>query len=272
MDIAVIVGQIKLADMTSMQSRFFANPEAILGTLARLFAAEGAAREVAILTYSSPELIETHYDNWNGGTTTYTLYLHVPLSLYPQLKEGIGLVEQAILDKAQVFLEQFPNDHLTQVKIVPAVVEDPQWREKAAAWLTGAKTSNQGRVRSNNVAPLTVDGLLFRSHAEIHFYRALKAYGVSFAPLPVFIRGGESYRRIEPDFFIVHSGISVVVEVDGDTVHQETPAEAHARTTLLKHEGVHIERIQSSDCDSPEKAKEAAKKILAAIEKLKAAR
>lgn len=255
-----------------MQSRFFANPEAILGTLARLFAAEGAAREVAILTYSSPELVETNYDNWNGGTTTYSLYLHVPLSLYPQLKEGMGLVEQAILDKAQIFLEQFPNDHLTQVKIVPAVVEDPQWREKAAAWLTGAKTSNQGRVRSNNVAPLTVDGLLFRSHAEIHFYRALKACGVSFAPLAVFIRGGESYRRIEPDFFIVHSGISVVVEVDGDTVHQETPAEAHARTTLLKHEGVHIERIQSSDCDSPEKAKAAAKKILAAIEKLKAAR
>src|SRR5690606_20385178 len=138
--------------------------------------------------------------NWNGGTTTYSLYLHVPLYLYPQLQGGMGLIEQAILDKAQIFLDQFPNDHLTQVKIVPAVVEDPQWREKAAAWLTGSKTSNQGCVRSNNVAPLTVDGLLFRSQAEIHLYRALKACGVSCAPLAVFVRGGESYRRIEPDF------------------------------------------------------------------------
>lgn len=46
-----------------MDSRFFADPEAVLGTLARLFAADGAAREVAILTYSAPEIIESHYDN-----------------------------------------------------------------------------------------------------------------------------------------------------------------------------------------------------------------
>lgn len=255
-----------------MQSRFFADPEFILGTLARLFAADGAAREVAVLTYSTPELVETNYDNWNGGTTSYSLYLHVPLNLYPQLQEGMELIEQAICDKAQIFLDHFPNDHLSLVKIVPAVVEDPQWREKAAAWLTGAKISNQGRVRSNNVAPLTVDGLLFRSQAEIHLYRSLKSLGISFAPLPVFVRGGESYRRIEPDFFVVHGGITMIVEVDGDTVHQETPAEAHARTSMLQLEGVHVERIQSSECDSPEKAKGAAQKIMAAIEKLRAAR
>lgn len=255
-----------------MQTRFFADPESILGTLARLFASEGAAREVAVLTYSAPELVETNYDNWNGGTTTYSLYLHVPLSLYPQLQDGMGLIEQAICDKAQVFLDQFPNDHLTQVKIVPAVVDDPQWREKAAAWLTGAKLTNQGRVRSNNVAPLTVDGLLFRSQPEIHLYRALKAHGVSFAPLPVFVRGGDNYRRIEPDFFLVSGGISMVVEVDGDTVHQETPAEAHARTSMLQLEGVHIERILASECDSAEKAKVATQKIMVAIEKLRVAR
>ena len=255
-----------------MQSRFFADPESILGTLARLFAAEGAAREVAVLTYSTPEIVETGYDNWNGGTAFYALFLHVPLNLYPQIQEGLGLLQQSICDKAQVFLERFPNDRLTEVKVVPAVVEDEQWREKAASWLSGSKVSNQGRVRSNNVAPLTVDGLLFRSQPEIHLYRALKAIGVSFAPLAVFVRGGESYRRIEPDFFIVVGGIAVVVEVDGDTVHQETPAEAHARTSMLQHEGVHIERIQASECDTPEKAKFATKKIMAAIEKFRAAR
>lgn len=255
-----------------MQSRFFADPESILGALARLFAAEGSAREVAILTYSTPEIIKTGYDNWNGGTTAYSLFLHVPLNLYPQLQEGLGLLQQTICDKAQVFLERFPDDHLTEVKIVPAVVEDEQWREKATTWLSGSKVSNQGRVRSNNVAPLTVDGLLFRSQAEIHFYRALKAIGVSFAPLAVFVRGGESYRRIEPDFFIVIGGIAVVVEVDGDTVHQETPAEAHARTSMLQHEGVHIERILASECDTPEKAKAATTKIMAAVEKIRATR
>lgn len=254
-----------------MQSRFLADPEPVLGTLARLFAAEAAAREVAVLTYSSPEVVETGFDNWNGGTTFYSLFLHVPVSLYPQLQSGLGNLEQAILDKAQVLLEQYANDRLTQVKVVPAVVEDPQWREKAAAWLSGSKVSNQGRVRSDNVAPLTSDGLLFRSHPEVHFYRALKALGVSFAPLPVFIRGGETYSRIEPDFVIVHNGITLVVEVDGDTVHQETPAEAHKRTTILLHEGAHFERIPASECDRPAKAKAAAEQVIAIVSKLKSA-
>ena len=258
--------------MRVMKPRFFADPEAILGTLARMFAAEGAAREVAVLTYATPELVETGYDNLDDGHTFYALYLHVPLNLFNQLQEGLGLLQQAICDKVQILLERFAGHHLTQVKIAPAVIEDPQWREKAASWLAGDKVSNQGRVRSNNVAPLSVDGLLFRSQPEIYLYRALKALGVSFAPLPVFVRGGASYRRVEPDFFVVHGGISVVVEVDGDTVHQETPAEAHARTAMLQHEGVHIERVLASECDTPEKARAAAEKIMAAIEKLRAAR
>ena len=255
-----------------MQTRFFADPESILGTLARLFAAKGAAREVALLTYSSPEIKESYYDNWNGGTTHYTLYLHVPINLYPQLESDLVEIENAILENAGVFLSNFENDILSTVKIIPAVLEDPQWRDKASAWLSGSKITNQGRVRSDNVAPLTTDGLLFRSQPEIHFYRALKSEGVSFSPLPVFIRGGQTYSRIEPDFVIVHNGITMVVEIDGDTVHQETPAEAQARIRTLQHEGVHVERILASECNEPQKAIDAVKRILVAIDKLKASK
>ncbi|SKC31387.1 hypothetical protein CZ809_00865 [Photobacterium piscicola] len=255
-----------------MQTRFFADPESILGTLARLFAAKGAAREVAVLTYSSPEVKETLYDNWNGGITQYTLYLHVPINLYPQLESDLAEIENTILQNAGVFLSNFENDILSNVKIIPAVLEDPQWRDKASAWLSGSKITNQGRVRSDNVAPLTTDGLLFRSQPEIHFYRALKSEGVSFSPLPVFIRGGQVYSRIEPDFVIVHNGITMVVEIDGDTVHQETPAEAQARVRTLQHEGVHVERILASECNEPQKAIDAVKRILVAIDKLKASK
>lgn len=252
-----------------MDSRFFADPEAVLGTLARLFAADGSAREVAILTYSAPEIIENHYDSsWNGGTTYYSLLLHVPINLYPQIERDIETIQKTILEKAKIF-QQSQNDFLSEVKIMPAVVDDPQWREKAAAWLSGSKITNQGRVRSDNVAPLTTDGLLFRSQPEIHFYKALKSIGVSFAPLAVFIRGGENYSRIEPDFVIIHNGIMLVVEIDGDTVHQESPVEAHARTIMLLHEGVHFERILASECNNPENAKRSVQKIMAILKKIK---
>lgn len=255
-----------------MSERFFANPESILGTLARLFAADGAAREVAILAHSTPELEQTGYDNWDGGQNFYTLHLNLSLALYTQVETDAESIEKSIQKRLQVLIKQFPSDHIDTVSINPAVVEDPQWREKAQSWLSGNRISNQGRVRSDNVAPYSVDGLLFRSRPEINLYQAFKSMGVSFAPLPVFIRGGDSYRRIEPDFVIVRNGMAVVVEVDGDTVHQETPAEAHARTVMLSHEGVSIERVAASECETQAKAKACAERLLAAVDQLKRSR
>lgn len=88
----------------------------------------------------------------------------------------------------------------------------------------------------------------------------------------MFVRGGETYRRIEPDFVLIKDGIVMVVEVDGDTVHTESPAEAHARTTMLAHEGVHIERIKASECDSQEKAVLYARRLVQVLEKLRKTR
>lgn len=180
-----------------MSERFFSNPEAILCTLARLFAADGAAREVAILAHSTPELETIGYDNWDGGQTFYCLHLNLPLVLYTQVKTDVETIEKAIQKRLQILVKQYPSDHVDIVSINPAVVEDPQWREKAQSWLAGNKISNQGRVRSDNVAPHSVDGLLFRSRPEINLYHALKSMGVSFSPLPVFIRGGDSYQSKE---------------------------------------------------------------------------
>src|SRR5262245_41913208 len=95
----------------------------------------------------------------------------------------------------------------------------------------------------------------------------MESMAVSFAPLPVFVRGGETYQRLEPDFVMVRNAIAVGIEVDGDTVHTETPAEAHARTTMLLHEGVHIERVSASECDTHAKA--CAEKLLGVIERLR---
>lgn len=255
-----------------MSEEFLNNPGAVLGTLARLFAADGASREVAVLAYASPEVVKLDYDNWNGGTYTYALYLHLPVHLYTQLVDSKEELEKAIQQRIQVLVHKYANDNLDYVNITPAIHDDDQWQERAISWLTGNKISNQGRVRSDNVAPMRVDGLLFRSHAEVQMYRALKAAGISFAPLPVFVRGGDNYQRMEPDFVLIKDGITLVVEVDGDSVHQETPAEAHARTTMLMHEGVHIERVRASECDSPEKAKQCTDKILKLFAKYKSAR
>lgn len=261
--------------MTSNPSRQLINDiEALLATSARLFASEGSMREVAILANAEYSIIQCYYDE-DGQEfyeNTYHLYLQVPDSLYSQISDEIEVCEELILKKARILLKPYREGKLAYLSISPILSAGEEWREKAKNWVTGKGVNNQGRVRSDNIASKTVDGLLFRSENEILFYKALKSLGVSFAPLPVFIRGGEKYRRIEPDFVIVKNGVVLVVEVDGDTVHNETPAEAHDRTTMLAHEGVHIERIRASECQTQEQAVSCAKRMLQVIDKIKSSR
>jgi len=256
--------------MTSNPSRQLINDiEALLATSARLFASEGCVREVAILANAEPSI------DWCGenfGQNIYHLYLQVPDWLYSQISDDIEGCENLILEKARILLKPYPDDDLAYVSISPILRAGEEWREKANNWVTGKGVNNQGRVRSDNIPSTTVDGLLFRSQNEVLFYKALKSLGVSFAPLPVFIRGGEKYRRIEPDFVIVKNGVVLVVEVDGDTVHNETPAEAHDRTTMLRYEGVEIERIRASECQTPDQAVACAKRMLQVIDKIKSSR
>jgi len=248
------------------------NLEPLIATMARIFAAEGKAREVAVLANAKPQIEQTDYDNWNGGICGYSIYLQVPPNLYFQLSEDRETIEKSLLEKSGPILRPFLNEWLKEILIVPLLSSEEGWQDKAKSWVSGKGVTNQGRVRSDNIASKTADGLLFRSEPEINLYKALKSQGVSFAPLPVFIRGGQEYRRIEPDFVILKDGIIMVVEVDGDTVHQETPAEAHARTTMLIHEGAYLERVKASECSTPELAQSCAKKLLQVLAKLKASR
>ncbi len=249
------------------------NPDPFVATMARLFATDGAAREVALLAAARATIQQVDYDNWDGGQNYYVLRLEVPVALYSQFDDSRREdIENSISAKLQPLLRGFPSEHVNHVLVTPQILSEPGWQDKAKAWVEGKGMTNQGRVRSDNIAGRSFDGLLFRSQPEINLYQALKPIGVSFAPLPVFVRGGESYRRIEPDFIVVKNGMIMAIEVDGDTVHQETPAEAHNRLTMLAHEGVHIERVSATECDSPEKASCCAKRLIEIMMKMKLAK
>lgn len=242
--------------------------ERLIATAARMFAAQKARREVEILAAGQARVTLEEYDNWNGGTYFWGIHIDISPGLYAQISE-VGVREaEANLGKVMgPFLDRFGENHCLRVVAVhPVLAEANDWREHAASWLQKGE-SNQGRVRSDNVAKREHDGLLFRSSAEINLYKALKARGVAFAPLPVFVRGGPTYRRLEPDFLIIKDGIVLQVEVDGDAFHPETPAEAHDRTTMLVHEGVHIERVTARDCESEDAARACAARLLTIIEK-----
>jgi hypothetical protein len=241
--------------------------EKVLGTMARLYGQEGQAREVAILALSKAtiDLTDRQHETCYG----YTIYLEVPGTFYHDLAKDVEKLEASFTERANQVTRHYQKQWVEAFTITAELAADEHWREKAKACLTGKGITNQGRARSDNIAPRMCDGLLFRSQQEINLDRAFKALGISFAPLPVFIRGGETYRRIEPDFVLFKDGVLMIVEVDGDTVHRETPLEAHFRTTLLVHEGAHVERVNAKDCETPEKARECANRLVEILQKLK---
>jgi hypothetical protein len=252
------------------QTRIFENDiNLLIQNVARLFAYEGNAKMVSILSYANISATKTGYDNWDGGTEIYSVYLEVPQTIYLEINADLELISRDIKEKLGTFLSRYGQIWIEEIKISPQLIDSKNWQKKAQDWLAGEGITNQGRVRSNNIASRQCDGLLFRSTPEINIYKALKSKGVAFAPLPVFLKGGKEYLRIEPDFIVIKDGIILCLEIDGGTVHKETPAEANARTQILSNEGAIVERFQSCRCETLEKAEDLANEIIGLIEKHK---
>jgi len=246
-------------------------PDDLTGTLIEIFMARGSAREVAILTFAVEYSFSGWtYDDWAGGTYYWALLLRIPPRVFGLLsQDDISASETDILQAARDLLKGVCGHGLGEVHISASVRTSPNIREEALHWLNGEGLSNQGRVRSTNIAAREEDGLLFRSQPEIFLYRALKSRGVTMAPLPVFLRGGSTYMRIEPDFVLWSDRVLMIVEVDGSTVHRETPVEADQRVSMFKDEGAFIQRISASECATEEKARRAADSLIQTLEKLK---
>jgi hypothetical protein len=246
-----------------------------IAALARTFVHRGNAAAVAVLSEGNAACEykgEQYSDDYQGQRATYDARLDVPQAVFNSVIDRIFDLEKELREQAEILMRRDPEVFLRSFVICPQYVRDPDWRLKAKAWLRGEGANNQGRVRSDKIAPYTKNGLLFRSKPEINLYEALKARGITFSPLPVFIRGGDDYRRVEPDFVILKNGKFIVIEFDGTPFHTETPVEAHERTTMFSWEGAHIERISAAECDTPEKTQRVAKQIQDLINKLLANR
>ncbi len=237
----------------------------LMASVVEILKDQGAAREIGVIVASD---VDTEWFQEDYGTNYWGILLALDLPVYSRLSEAErNEVERTIDRAASPFFRAFQKDELRAVNIVPRAVKNEGWRDQANEWLRGAGVNNEGRVRSDNIASRQHDGLLFRSQPEINLYVALKARGVTFAPLPVFIRGGTTYARFEPDFVVIKDGVVMVIEVDGDTYHRETPVEAAARLQPLDHEGAKVERVRAEECAGPEAAKVCAEKLLRILEK-----
>ncbi|HZS45219.1 MAG TPA: hypothetical protein VFC63_08975 [Blastocatellia bacterium] len=217
-----------------------------LASLVEALKVRGDARAIAIVIEGDCrfECGESDF-----GIDYWSLYVALPVHIFYALSDDDRrTISEIIVETGKPFFASTPRDDLSYVVITPKIVSaGEEWREEAVRFIKGEGVTNQGRVRSDNIAAKQHLGLLFRSKAEITLFGALTRAQLAVAPLPVFIRIGKTYNRLEPDFVVVFKGLTFVVEVDGDTYHKELPAEADKRLIPLTYEGVEVRRIRAAE-------------------------
>ena len=268
-DVLHDVGKTTLPTMNEFALPF--EEEDILSSVVEALKVRGDARAITSLVEG-----KCYFYLWDQdfGIDSWRLFVSLPVQLfYAMSDDERTATEEAILDVARPFFVSAPSNSLGSVTIAPQVTPAVQgWREEAVRFVKGEGVTNQGRVRSDNIASRQHRGLLFRSKAEITLFEAMTRAQLAVSPLPVFVRIGKTYNRLEPDFLVVFKGLTFVVEVDGDTYHRELPAEADKRLVPLTYEGVEVRRIRASDVETDAAADVVVRDLIQFMTKRKEAR
>lgn len=123
----------------------------------------GDARSIAVLITGIAKLTPLDSD---FGITYWRLLISLPSSLYFAMNDDErSSSEETINRVVEPFFGNLNSDALGSVKIVPAVSSaEDGWRERALAFVKGEGVTNQGRVRSDNIASKKDQGLLYASN------------------------------------------------------------------------------------------------------------
>jgi hypothetical protein len=126
----------------------FADSDAILATVARLFAVDGDLLAVEVLSSGKARFEWYTHDNWDGGFDVYNLYLEVPLPLFSKAEKQKSQLEQKLQDRIQAVSQGHTSDHIRSVSIILEVTAGGNWRDKAKAWVQGGAIPLENERRS----------------------------------------------------------------------------------------------------------------------------
>lgn len=97
-------------------------PERYLATVEQLLAAERMTQAADLMRLATPRIERTGYDNWNGVTELWTVYLAVDAGDYAALGAARVGVEEQINQRLKTVLAPFTEDWYS-VKIIPRLAE-----------------------------------------------------------------------------------------------------------------------------------------------------
>lgn len=91
----------------------------IINTITELTKVSDLNSEYEILSNSERSIEQVDYDNWNGGTDFYNIYLSTSIEAYSRHESNLKQIEDVILDKVKSLFRNYPNSALREVIITP---------------------------------------------------------------------------------------------------------------------------------------------------------
>ena len=99
-----------LSQLESQMSTDFSDSEDILHTLVRILEAEGLSRAAKVVRDAEARFEHSGYDNWNGGTNLYTLFLMISPESFAGLGGQREELEKAITARIKPVIDSFSSD------------------------------------------------------------------------------------------------------------------------------------------------------------------
>ncbi len=104
-------------------------PEFYLATAAKMLDAEEMTEAASLLRSATVTAEETGFDNWDGGTRIWTIFLEIDPAEFAQLGSYREALEEQIQNRLKPIVEKFTNDWFS-VTLTPRVDVEADWREQ----------------------------------------------------------------------------------------------------------------------------------------------
>ena len=131
--------------------------ETYLVAVAEMLTAEDMDEAASLLRMATTRMVQIGYDNWNGGTTIWTIYLTVRPETYARLSSKLESMETQINKRLKDVLKQFTDDWCS-VSLAPLVEPRPEWREARGSVSRETRQNIVDGLKIDDVSQLTVGG------------------------------------------------------------------------------------------------------------------
>jgi hypothetical protein len=98
--------------------------EEVLETVVRMLNAAAEVEAATLVRAARCRFEQTGYDNWNGGTHIYTLFIEIDAATYAVLQDRRETLEKQITDKLSQTIQQLTTDWYS-AKLIPLIVTLP---------------------------------------------------------------------------------------------------------------------------------------------------